>query len=282
MIMKRLHLIIFMALLSVVSVGAKTKKQLVVLHSNDVHSCIMPLNENLDNKDLAGRGGFIRRVNMIKEQRALHPDLLFFDSGDFSQGSGYYTLFKGDVEVGLMNQMGYDAVTIGNHEFDFGLENMARLFRMANFPIVCSNYDFTGTPCDGLVKDYITINRNGLKIGVFALGAPLKGLVANKNCEGVKFLDPAETAKKYVKLLRKQEKCDVVICLSHLGWEISEYPDQQFIREIDGCDLVLGGHTHTYMPTLEYAPDKTGKMIPDDQNGKHGVFIGKLVLTFQK
>jgi len=280
--MKRLHLIIFMALLSVVSVGAKTKKQLVVLHTNDVHSCIMPLNENLDNKDLAGRGGFIRRVNMIKEQRVLHPDLLFFDSGDFSQGSGYYTLFKGDVEVGLMNQMGYDAVTIGNHEFDFGLENMARLFRMANFPIVCSNYDFTGTPCDGLVKDYITINRNGLKIGVFALGAPLKGLVANQNCEGVKFLDPAETAKKYVKLLRKQEKCDVVICLSHLGWEISEYPDQQFIREIDGCDLVLGGHTHTYMPTLEYAPDKTGKMIPDDQNGKHGVFIGKLVLTFQK
>ena len=280
--MKRLHLIIFRALLSVVSVGAKTKKQLVVLHTNDVHSCIMPLNENLDNKDLAGRGGFVRRVNMIKEQRALHPDLLFFDSGDFSQGSGYYTLFKGDVEVGLMNQMGYDAVTIGNHEFDFGLENMARLFRMANFPIVCSNYDFTGTPCDGLVKDYITINRNGLKIGVFALGAPLKGLVANQNCEGVKFLDPAETAKKYVKLLRKQEKCDVVICLSHLGWEISEYPDQQFIREIDGCDLVLGGHTHTYMPTLEYAPDKTGKMIPDDQNGKHGVFIGKLVLTFQK
>ena len=280
--MKRLHLIIFMALLSVVSVGAKTKKQLVVLHTNDVHSCIMPLNENLDNKDLAGRGGFVRRVNMIKEQRVLHPDLLFFDSGDFSQGSGYYTLFKGDVEVGLMNQMGYDAVTIGNHEFDFGLENMARLFRMANFPIACSNYDFTGTPCDGLVKDYITINRNGLKIGVFALGAPLKGLVANHNCEGVKFLDPAETAKKYVKLLRKQEKCDVVICLSHLGWEISEYPDQQFIREIDGCDLVLGGHTHTYMPTLEYAPDKTGKMIPDDQNGKHGVFIGKLVLTFQK
>ena len=280
--MKRLHLIIFMALLSVVSVGAKTKKQLVVLHTNDVHSCIMPLNENLDNKDIAGRGGFIRRVNMIKEQRALHPDLLFFDSGDFSQGSGYYTLFKGDVEIGLMNQMGYDAATIGNHEFDFGLDNMARIFSKANFPIVCSNYDFTGTPCEGLVKDYITINRNGLKIGVFGLGAPLKGLVANPNCEGVKFLDPADTAKKYIKLLRKQEKCDVVICLSHLGWEISDYPDQQFIREIDGCDLVLGGHTHTYMPTLEYAPDKTGKMIPDDQNGKHGVFIGKLVLTFQK
>ena len=280
--MKRLHLIIIVALLSVVSASAKTKKQLVVLHTNDVHSCIMPLSENLDNKDLAGRGGFIRRINMIKEQRALHPDMLFFDSGDFSQGSGYYTLFKGEVEIGLMNKMGYDAATIGNHEFDFGLENMANLFRMANFPIVCSNYDFTGTPCEGLVKDYITLKRNGLKIGVFALGAPLKGLVSNHNCEGVKFLDPAETARKYVDLLRQQEKCDVVICISHLGWMVSEYPDQKFIGEIEGCDLILGGHTHTYMPTLEYAPDKTGKMIPDDQNGKHGVFIGKLVLTFQK
>ena len=251
--MKRFHLIIFIALLSIVSTTAKTRKQLVVLHTNDTHSTIMPLNENLDNKDLAGRGGCLRRINMIKEERKQNPDLLFFDSGDFSQGSGYYTLFKGEVEVGLMNQMGYDAATIGNHEFDFGLNNLAKLIRMANFPIVCSNYDFTGTPCEGLVKDYITLHRNGLKIGVFALGAPMKGLVSNKNCEGVTFLDPAETAQKYVKLLRKQEKCDVVICLSHLGWKISEYPDEQFIREIDGCDLVLGGHTHTYMPTLEYA-----------------------------
>ena len=280
--MKRFHLIIFIALLSIVSTTAKTRKQLVVLHTNDTHSTIMPLNENLDNKDLAGRGGCLRRINMIKEERKQNPGLLFFDSGDFSQGSGYYTLFKGEVEVGLMNQMGYDAATIGNHEFDFGLNNLAKLIRMANFPIVCSNYDFTGTPCEGLVKDYITLHRNGLKIGVFALGAPMKGLVSNKNCEGVTFLDPAETAQKYVKLLRKQEKCDVVICLSHLGWKISEYPDEQFIREIDGCDLVLGGHTHTYMPTLEYAPDKTGRMIPDDQNGKHGVFVGKLVLTFEK
>ena len=280
--MRRLHLIILLALVAVASASAKTKKQLVVLHTNDVHSCIMPLSENLDNKDLAGRGGFLRRINMIKEERKQNPDLLFFDSGDFSQGSGFYTLFKGEVEIGLMNHMGYDAVTIGNHEFDFGLENMARLFRMANFPIVCSNYDFTGTPCEGLVKDYITLKRNGLNIGVYALGAPMKGLVSNKNCEGVKYIDPVVASKKYINILRKQEKCDVVICISHLGWQISEYPDQEFIKEIEGCDLVLGGHTHTYMPTLEYAPDKTGKMIPDDQNGKHGVFIGKLVLTFEK
>jgi len=261
---------------------AKGKKELVILHTNDTHSTILPLNVNLDDKDLAGRGGYLRRINMLKEQRQQHPDLLLFDSGDFSQGSGYYTLFKGEVEVGLMNQMGYDAVTIGNHEFDFGMENMAKIFRQAKFPIVCSNYDCTGTVLEGLVNPYITMKRNGVKIGIFALCPPLKGLVFDDNCEGITFLDPAETAQKYIDLLRKQEKCDLVICLSHLGWERSEYPDEKFLSLTEGCDLVLGGHTHTYMPTIEFAPDKTGKQIPVDQNGKHGVFIGKLILNLEK
>ena len=267
--------------MSGLTAAAKGKKQLVILHTNDTHSTIMPLNPNLDNKDLAGRGGFLRRINMIREQREQHPDLLLFDSGDFSQGSGYYTLFKGEVEVGLMNEMHYDAVTIGNHEFDFGLDNMAKLFRQANFPVVCSNYDCTGTVLEDLVKPYITIKRNGVKIGVFALAPPLKGLVLDANCAGLTYLDPAATAQKYIDILRNQEKCDLVICLSHLGWEISVYPDEKFIKEIEGCDLVLGGHTHTYMPTLMYAPDKSGKQIPVDQNGKHGAFIGKLVLTLK-
>ena len=280
--MKRLHLIIFIALLSGVTAVAKTKKQLVILHTNDTHSCVEPLNPNLDNKDLAGRGGFLRRVSVVKEERAQHPDLLLFDSGDFSQGSGYYTLFKGEVEIGLMNEMHYDAATIGNHEFDFGLDNMAKLFRQANFPIVCSNYDCTGTVLEGLVKPYITLKRQGVKIGVFALAPPMKGLVFDGNCEGITFLDPAVTAQKYIDILRKQEKCDLVICISHLGWEVSVYPDEKFLKEVEGCDLVLGGHTHTYMPTLMYAPDKTGKQIPVDQNGKHGAFIGKLVLDLEK
>ena len=262
--------------------GAKKHKQLVILHTNDTHSTILPLNPNIDNKDIAGRGGFLRRINMIKEQRSQNPGLLLFDSGDFSQGSGYYTLFKGEVEIGLMNQMGYDAATIGNHEFDFGMDNMAKLFRMANFPIVCSNYDCTGTVLEGLVKPYIIINRDGVKIGVFALAPPLKGLVFDGNCEGITYLDPAETGQKYIDILRKQEKCDLVICISHLGWERSEYPDEKFLSLTEGCDLVLGGHTHTYMEKLEYTPDKNGKQIPVDQNGKHGVFIGKLILDLEK
>ena len=280
--MKRLHLIIFIALLSGLTAGAKKHKQLVILHTNDTHSTILPVSPNIDDKEIAGRGGFLRRVNMIKEQRQQNPDLLLFDSGDFSQGSGYYTLFKGEVEVGLMNLMGYDASTIGNHEFDFGLDNMARIFRLANFPIVCSNYDCTGTVLEGLVKPYITLKRNGVKIGVFALSPTLKGLVFDGNCEGLVYLDPAETAQKYIDLLRKQEKCDVVICISHLGWKDSEYTDEQMLQGVEGCDLVLGGHTHTYMKELEYAPDKTGKQIPVDQNGKHGAFIGKLLLNLEK
>ena len=261
---------------------AKKHKQLVILHTNDTHSCIMPLSPNLDDQTIAGRGGFLRRVNMVKEQRSQHPDLLLFDSGDFSQGSGFYTLFKGEVEIGLMNQMGYDAATIGNHEFDFGMDNMARLFRMANFPIVCSNYDCTGTVLEGLVKPYITIRRNGVKIGVFALAPQLKGLVFDGNCEGITYLDPAETAQKYIDILRKQEKCDLVICISHLGWERSVYPDEKFVSLTEGCDLVLGGHTHTYMETLSYTPDKNGRQIPVDQNGKNGVFVGKLILDLDK
>ena len=280
--MKRLHLIIFIALLSGLTAGAKKHKQLVILHTNDTHSTILPVSPNIDDKEIAGRGGFLRRVNMIKEQRQQNPDLLLFDSGDFSQGSGYYTLFKGEVEVGLMNLMGYDAATIGNHEFDFGLDNMARIFRLANFPIVCSNYDCTGTVLEGLVKPYITLKRNGVKIGVFALSPALKGLVFDGNCEGLVYLDPAETAQKYIDLLRKQEKCDVVICISHLGWKDSEYTDEQMLQGVEGCDLVLGGHTPTYMKELEYAPDKTGKQIPVDQNGKHGAFIGKLLLNLEK
>lgn len=280
--MKRIHLIILMALLSVLTVEAKKHKQLVILHTNDTHSAIMPLNVNLDNKDLAGRGGFLRRINMIKEERKQNPDLLLFDSGDFCQGSGYYTLFKGEVEIGLMNQMGYECTTIGNHEFDFGMENMARIFRMANFPVVCSNYDCTGTVLEGLVKPYITIKRGDVKIGVFALAPKMKGLVFDGNCEGITYLDPAETAQKYIDILRKKEKCDLVICVSHLGWAVSDYPDEKFIKLTEGCDLVLGGHTHTYMSTLEYAPNKNGKMIPVDQNGKHGVFIGKLILDLEK
>ena len=276
------HLILIAALLATLSAGAKKHKQLVILHTNDTHSCILPLKPELADTALAGRGGYLRRVAMVKEERQKNPDLLLFDSGDFSQGSSYYTMFKGDVEIGLMNQMGYDAATIGNHEFDFGLDNMARLFRMANFPIVCSNYDFADTELKDIVKPYVTLRRQGLKIGIFALSPKLKGLVSTKNYEPLVYLDPAEVAQKMVDQLRQKEKCDLVICISHLGWQISDYPDERMIERTNGIDLVLGGHTHTYFDKLEYAKNRDGQAVPVDQNGKHAAFVGKLVLDVGK
>ena len=145
--------------LFVSSMTAEAQTQIEILHTNDTHSCILPLSKNLADTVVAGRGGFVRRLEFVNRERKNDPQLLLFDSGDFSQGSPYYTLFHGDVEVELMNLMGYDAVTIGNHEFDFGMENMARLFKKAKFPVVCCNYDFTGTPLEGLVKPYVVRER---------------------------------------------------------------------------------------------------------------------------
>ena len=258
------------------------KKQLTILHTNDTHSTILPISVQLPDTMKAGRGGFLRRIAMLKEERAKDPDLLLFDSGDFSQGSAYYTMFKGDVEVGLMNQMGYDAVTIGNHEFDFGLENMARIFSKATFPIVCSNYDFTGTPCEGLVKPYVILKRKGVKIGVFAVAPRMEGLVSAKNCPGVKYLDPGQVALETATMLKKDMKCDVVVCLSHLGWNSNrDHDDQYMVPRSRYIDVVLGGHTHTYMEKLEYLNDMDGRSVAVDQNGKHAIFVGKLQLNLK-
>ncbi|MBQ8097569.1 MAG: metallophosphatase [Prevotella sp.] len=260
--------------------GAQT--QLTILHTNDTHSTILPLGRNLADTMLADRGGYLRRIAMLNEERQKDPQLLLFDSGDFSQGSAFYSMFEGDVEIGLMNQMKYDAVTIGNHEFDFGLDNMIRLFKMAQFPIVCSNYDFADTELKDLVKPYVVLKRRGVKIGVFALCPPLEGLVFTKNYGPLRFLDPVEVTNQMVDILRNQKKCDYVICLSHLGWQVSEYPDNRFIEQTRGVDLVLGGHTHTYFDELQYENNADGRPIPVDQNGKHAVFVGKLLLTFNK
>ena len=275
--------VVLYMLLLFTAVGAYAQKHLEVLHTNDTHSCIMPLNPNLADTAVAGRGGFLRRVAMIKEERAKNPDLLLIDSGDFSQGSPFYTMFKGDVEVGLMNLMGYDAVTIGNHEFDFGLENMARIFKMAKFPVVCANYDFTGTCVEGLVKPYVIIKRNGLKIGIFGLSPQLEGLVDLSKCKGVTYLDPVEVGNRVAAELKHDKKCDVVICVSHLGWlRPDEMGDQKLLASSKDIDLVLGGHSHSYFKALRYVNNADGKAVPVDQNGKNAMYVGKLTLSFDK
>lgn len=279
--MKRLTILVCGLCFCALSAVAQKAKTITILHTNDTHSCIFPLNENLADTMLAGRGGFLRRMELIRRERAKDPDLLVFDSGDFSQGSPYYTLFKGDVEVGLMNQMGVAASTIGNHEFDFGLENMARLFRMANFPILCANYNVAGTPLEGVVTPYYIYKVKGVKIGVFALDPKLEGLVDQKNYGKLEYLDPVKVAADMVKVLKKEKKCDLVICLSHLGWKEEGMGDQELIRQSRGIDLVLGGHSHSYFHSLRYVKDLDGRNVPVDQNGKHAIYVGKITLTLQ-
>lgn len=275
------HTILYIALLLTSLTATAQDKALTILHTNDTHSTIFPLSENLSDTLKAGRGGFLRRIALIKEERAKDPDLLLFDSGDFSQGSPYYTMFKGDVETGLMNRMGYDAGTIGNHEFDYGMDNMARLFRSLNFPIVCANYDFSGTVLEGVVKPYTILKRKGLKIGVFGLCPKLEGLVDGKNYEPIRYLDPVQKATEMVAVL-KREKCDLIICLSHLGWDIGGEDDAYMIERTEGIDLVLGGHSHSYLEQIAYVNNKAGKPVPVDQNGKHALFVGKIKLNIQK
>ena len=257
-------------------------RSLLIVHTNDTHSCIEPLSPLLADTAQADKGGYLRRAALLKDLRRQDPHLLLFDAGDFSQGSAYYSLYHGDVEVGLMNIIGYDAATIGNHEFDFGLDNMARIFRQARFPIVCCNYDFTGTPVEGLVRPYIIIKRAGMKIGVLGVSPQLEGLVAAHTCEGVRYTDPIAAAQPVADYLKGVEKCDLVICLSHLGWNIAGVSDEELIPATRGIDLVIGGHSHTYFASPQLLRNADGVTVPDNQMGKNARFVGTLRLQMVK
>lgn len=261
----------------------KAQKELVIINTNDTHSTVMPLSNNLDDTLKAGRAGYLRRLALLEEQRKAHPDLMLFDCGDFSQGSPYYTMFKGEVEVKLMNMMKYDAVALGNHEFDNGMDNLARLIDMSEFAWLSANYDFSATVLKDKVKPYVVLERDDVKIGVFGLTPKLEGLASIENIEGAVYKDPIESAKAVVSELRSESVgCDVVVCLSHLGWNMyKQMDDSTLIANTSGIDLVLGGHTHTYFHELQYVKNAEGKDVPVDQNGKHGIFIGKQRLFIQ-
>ncbi|MBQ8224789.1 MAG: metallophosphatase [Bacteroides sp.] len=260
------------------------EKQLYILQTSDTHSRIEPFAAQSSNRN-AGKGGVVRRATFVKQAREKHPNLLLFDCGDISQGTPYYNVFKGEVEVKLMNHMGYDAMTIGNHEFDFGLDNMARLFQLANFPVVCANYDVSGTVLEGLVKPYVVLEREGVRIGVFGLSPRLEGLVQAANCEGILYNDPIEAAQQVTNLLRTKEGCSVVICLSHLGFNTGTadgHYDENLVAKTQGIDLILGGHTHTYMEKPAIYLNAAGKNVPVMHVGGSGIYVGETTLTLSK
>ena len=274
--MKKIYCLCLACLLVSV-VAAQSVKELYIFHTNDMHSRIEPFASYFPDTVLAGKAGVLRRAAFVKEQRREHKDMLLFDSGDFSQGSPYYNLFKGEVEIKMMNEMGYDAGTIGNHEFDFGLDNMARLFKMANFPVVCANYNLDATPLKDIVKPYVILEKYGLKIGVFGLGAKPEGLIQANKCEGVIYENPIEVSNEIAALLKKKG-CDVIVCLSHLGIQM----DERLVAKTRNIDVILGGHSHTFMKGPKTYLNMDGKEVPVMHSGKSGVRVGRLNLTLKR
>lgn len=259
-------------------------QQLHILHTSDMHSRIEPISPQAADT-YAGMGGMVRRATFVKQYRDRHPEMLLLDCGDISQGTPYYNFFQGELEVKMMNLMGYDVMAIGNHEFDFGLDNMARLFRMATFPVVCSNYDVAGTVLEGLVKRYVVLERNGVKIGIFGLSPKMEGLVQATKCKGVVYNDPVAVAREMADLLKGREGCDVVICLSHLGFSSSKPDspsDENLIAGTRNIDLVLGGHSHTFMEKPTACPNADGRETFLLHSGKNGIYVGEAILTFTK
>ena len=279
--MKKIYLMM-MAVCMCTVIFAQNQKELLILHTNDTHSRIEPLSDLDPNPEIAGKAGYMRRATFIRQMREANKDLLLFDCGDISQGTPYYNMFRGELEFKLMSHMKYDAATIGNHEFDFGMENMARLFKMASFPIVCANYDVRGTVLEGLVHEYVVLKRKGLKIGVFGLSPELDGLVQEKNCQGIVYQDPGTRAQEVAYKLKRELKCDLVICLSHMGWKGIKDSDYDWIPQTADVDVVLGGHSHTYFHKVELVKNQNGVEVPVQQMGKNGAFVGVMRLKMQK
>lgn len=281
--MKKILLVSLLILsLPVVAVYSQVV-ELSIVHTNDTHSRI----EAFDKNDAAypDMGGVARRDAYVRQVREQEDNVLLFDCGDFSQGTPFYSVFKGEVEIGLMNEMRYDAATFGNHEFDFGLDNLKELVEEADFPFVCTNYDFSRTPLRRLVKPYLIIKKAGLRIGVIGLGTCPDGLIQAKNYEGMRFVPPYGIAERTARYLKTRKRCDVVICLSHLGLDCGgniHYCDRELVARTSSIDIVLGGHSHTYMPQPEFIVNAAGRKVPVMQLGKNGVYVGRFDLKFER
>ncbi len=260
---------------------SQQNNKLVILHTNDTHSQLEPTAP--DAVRYPDMGGYARRLGVINQIRQEEANVLLVDAGDFSQGTPYYNFFKGRVEVQGINKMEYDAVALGNHEFDNGMDTLAAILRLAKFPLVVSNYDVSESAIAEFVKPYLVVEKGGIRIGIFALGAELKGLVMEEQYKGVKYQDPVKTVKQYEKLLKKQKKCDVIVCLSHLGSDSTstKVNDFQVAKQSEYVDVFIGGHSHTLLENVKTSNAK-GKPVLIAQMGKSGLFLGRVDLYLAK
>ena len=260
---------------------SKTKK-ITILHTNDVHSHIDPFRPE-DGRN-ANKGGVARRANLVESIRNDNPNTLLLDAGDIFQGTPYFNYYGGELEFKLMSMLKYDLATLGNHDFDNGVDGLFAQLPHANFDFVSANYDFSNTVMDTHVKPYKIFIKDGIKIGIFGLGVDLNGLVSKNNYKETRYLDPIEIAQDMSRILKTDKKCDLIICLSHIGYHYKRAPeivsDLKLARATKNIDLIIGGHTHTFLPKPTIEKNIEGKNVLINQVGCYGLYLGKIDFYF--
>ena len=266
------------------SCDSENFKKITILHTNDVHSHIEPFSK--DHSEFPNRGGFERRSTILNSIRSKNPNTLLLDAGDIFQGTPYFNFYNGELEFKLMSLLKYDAVTIGNHDFDNGITGLNEQMPNASFDFLISNYDFKNTVLDGKTSDYKIYTKSGIKIGVFGLGIELEGLVTKELYRETKYLDPIDIAQDVAKKLKNEEKCDLIICLSHLGYKYDNLPnrvcDYNLAKKTKGIDLIIGGHTHTFMNEPIILKNQICKDVLVNQVGCFGLFLGQIDFYFDQ
>lgn len=274
--MNKSHLILFFLLLCVLPIQAGTP--LVLLHTNDTHSQLEPYQS--DDKYNANMGGIVRRAALIREVRSKEPKVLYVDAGDFVQGTPYFNLFHGEAEVKLMNKLGLDAITLGNHEFDNGVAFLSTMLKKARFKVISSNYDVSATPLRKYVRPWLIVKKGKLRIGIVSANIRPDGLISPVNFSGIKYLDPYQTAEDKAAWLKSVKKCNLVICLSHLGLDNKgDAPDDlRLAEQSKHIDVIIGGHSHTFMRNPAKKINAVGDTVLINQVGKGGIYVGRLDL----
>lgn len=263
------------------SFAASKTKKITILHTNDVHSHIEPFGPK-DGRN-ANKGGVARRASLIQTIRNENPNTLLLDAGDMFQGTPYFNYYGGEIEFKLMSMLKYDAATIGNHDFDNGIDGLYAQLPHAKFSFLSANYDFSNTIMDTHVKPYQLFNVNGIKIGVFGLGIELEGLVDPLNFKETKYLNPIEISEEMTGILKEQEQCDLIICLSHLGYNYKnseKIGDLKLAASTKHIDLIIGGHTHTFLPKPTIVKNSENKNMLVNQVGCYGINLGKIDFYF--
>lgn len=256
--------------------------RLVILHTNDVHSRIDPF--PMDGSRMQGMGGAARRAALVGEIRKAEQNVLLLDSGDIFQGTPYFNVFGGELEFKLMSEMGYDAATIGNHDFDAGLDGLVRQLPHARFPFVTCNYDFSDTIMHDGTVPHLVLQRGDLRIGILGIGIELRGLVPEALYTGTRYLDPVVHANRAARHLREEERCHLVVCLSHLGfrYQDAKVSDVVLAKMSSDIDIILGGHTHTFLDEPEIVLNASGRPVVINQVGWAGVRLGRIDILFER